>query len=213
MTLQAFQAAQAAMVLDAGTAARMAEADFGKLSDELTATERERLTSQARDPGMALSRKLHKGWRLTKLLTLLPMSFRVGDPDVLSDLVEEYWRLNLPNGLYFEAEAARFAIMVVEKAGHDTLLYDAASVEAARLVVGHSSAAAQSIVVHVHHDPAVLFRGDSQAPAGMFDVRVSAGTADQEIAVARCAGSCGVEQRAGAVARLTSALPKEAART
>jgi len=193
MTFEAYQKLQAAMVLDAQQAAPMAAGDFGQLADVLTEAERTRLASQARDPGMALTRKLHKGWRLTKLLTLLPITFRVGDPDTLTDLVAAFWHQNPPHGLYFESEALRFAEFVRDHVPPDTLLYDVAGFEAAMLAVGDrvDAGGTSSVTLHTRHDPREwLFDGPPQTTARSFDVTVTAGSDHPDVHVIRCGGNC-----------------------
>ena len=172
MSLAAYQRAQVAMISEPDAVRRIAAGDLAPWADDLTAAERERLLAQASDAGLALSRKLHQGWRLTKLLTLLPVTFRVGDPGLLARLVDEYWRDHLPQGLYFEAEAAAFAADVAERVPARSLVHDAALLEGAMLAVGDraGSAAIGPVELHVSHDPrALLAGGDTEAPPGDGD--------------------------------------------
>jgi hypothetical protein len=194
MTCEAYQRLQTAMVLDAQQAVTMAAGDFGELAGSLTAEERTRLASQARDPGMVLTRKLHTGWRLTKLLTLLPVTFRVGDPETLTDLVATFWHHNRPQGLYFESEALRFAQFVREHAPPDTVLYDVAGFEAAMLAVGDRSrpGGTSSVTLHTRADPREwLLERPTQTTARSFDVTVTAGPDHPDVHVTECRGSCG----------------------
>ncbi len=193
MTFEAYQRLQTAMVLDAKQAAPMAAGDFGQLTGDLSDKERTRLASQARDPGMALTRKLHKGWRLTKLLTLLPITFRVGDPETLTDLVAAFWHNHPPQGLYFESEAMRFAQFVRDHGPPETLLHDAAAFEAAMLGVSDrgETGGASPITVHSRHDPrGWLLDGESQTTDRSYDVTVSAGPDHPNVHVTRCHGNC-----------------------
>ena len=190
MSLAAYQRAQVAMISEPDAVRRIAAGDLAPWADDLTAAERERLLAQATDAGLALSRKLHQGWRLTKLLTLLPVTFRVGDPALLARLVDEYWRDHLPQGLYFEAEAAAFAAYVAGRGARPRLLvHDAALLEGAMLAVGDraGSAAIGPVDLHVSHDPRALL-GDADAGAspgdGMgYDVTVSAGPTGPRMSV------------------------------
>ena len=167
MSLAAYQRAQVAMIVDPGAAARLASGDLAPWADDLTPAERDRLVAQATDAGLALSRKLHQGWRLTKLLTLLPITFRVGDPTLLADLVGRYWREHRPAGLYFEAEAAAFAAYVVDQVPPDSVVHDAALLEGALLAVGGRGPAAgpAEIMLHLTHDPRLLLAGDEHPAA------------------------------------------------
>jgi hypothetical protein len=193
MTFEAYQSLQTAMVLDAQQAAPVAAGDFGRFAGALTAEERTRLVSQARDPGMALTRKLHQGWRLTKLLTLLPITFRVGDPETLTDLVAAFWHQNPPQGLYFESEALRFAEFVRTRVPTETLLHDVAGFEAAMLAVGDRGGhtGTSSVTLHTRHDPREwLLEGPARTAVGSFDVTVSADPYRPNVQVVRCRGDC-----------------------
>jgi len=191
VSLQTYQRAQVAMVLDRDVAHRISGGDLGPWQADLTPLERERLVSQATDAGLALSRKLHKGWRLTKLLTLLPITFRVGDPGLLSDLVDAYWRDHLPQGLYFEAEAAGFAAFVAGQVPASTALHDAARLEGALLAVGQRGPSAPSgpIELRLAHDPRRLLSavgGEALPPPTSddgYDIAVSAGPSGPRLAV------------------------------
>ena len=184
MSLRSYQRAQVAMILDREVAHRVAGGDLAPWDADLSPQERDRLVSQATDAGLALSRKLHKGWRLTKLLTLLPVTFRVGDPALLGDLVDAYWRDHLPQGLYFEAEAAGFAAYVAGQVPSGSALHDAALVEGALLAVGQRGPSAQTgaaIELRLAHDPRRLLSASAGAiepstpEGGAFDVTISAG--------------------------------------
>lgn len=130
MSAASYQRAQARMVLEPAYARRVAA---GADLDDLTLVEAARLRAQAGDPGLALCTTLHEGWRLTKLLTLLPTVFALGDPDDLAALVREFWDGRRPRGLRFEGEAAEFARLVAERAGAGPLR-EVALLEAAALV-------------------------------------------------------------------------------
>ncbi len=198
MSLRTYQRAQVAMITDGAVAHRVGLGDLRPWEDDLTARERERLVWQATDAGLVLSRTLHKGWRLTKLLTLLPATFRQGDPDLLSDLVATFWQRHPPQGLYFEAEAARFAAFVADRVPGGTPLHDAAVLEGALLTVGHLGPPAGIVEVHSAHDPRQLLSG---APASEpaqdrgFDVSVAAGPAGPHLSIRACAGECSVPER------------------
>lgn len=130
MSAASYQRVQARMVLEPAFARRVAA---GEGLDGLTDVEAARLRAQASDPGIALCTTLHEGWRLTKLLTLLPTVFAIGDPDDLAALVREFWDEHRPRGLRFEGEAAAFARLVAERAGAGPLR-EVALLEAAALV-------------------------------------------------------------------------------
>lgn len=118
------------MVLEPSYAGRVAA---GLVPEDLTPVELARLRAQAGDPGLALCTTLHEGWRLTKLLTLLPTVFALADPDDLAALVREFWDGRRPRGLRFEGEAAEFAALVARRAGPGPLR-EVARLEGAALV-------------------------------------------------------------------------------
>ena len=190
MSLATYQRAQVAMLVEPDAVRRIAGGDLAPWADDLTASERERLLAQAADAGLALSRKLHQGWRLTKLLTLLPTTFRVGDPALLARLVDAYWRDHLPEGLYFEAEAAAFAAFVAAEVPAPSALHDAALLEGALLAVGGRNGAASpsSMDLHLTCDPRTLLGGSDGAPPSPdgpgYDVTVSAGPTGPSLSVA-----------------------------
>lgn len=189
MSLAAYQRAQVAMIVDPGASARLASGDLAPWDDDLTPAERDRLVAQATDAGLALSRKLHQGWRLTKLLTLLPITFRVGDPTLLAGLVGRYWRDHRPEGLYFEAEAAAFAAYVADQVPPGSIVHDAALLEGALLAVGSRSPAAgpAEITLHLTHDPRSLLTGDEatlSGPGGQHQVVVATGLTGPTVSVA-----------------------------
>ncbi|GAA1865216.1 hypothetical protein GCM10009715_10490 [Paeniglutamicibacter psychrophenolicus] len=168
MSLAAYQEAQLAMLRDSRRAWAYSRGDFGDLAARLTGLERERLQSQGLDAGMALARKLHEGWRLTKLLTLLPRTFDVGDPELLSRLVAEFWSATPPRSLYFESEAAEFARIVTRNSPSGTLLHEVAVLEGALLAAaGHRpNAVGQTTTVRLNRDPRDLMSGTAAVPLG-----------------------------------------------
>jgi hypothetical protein len=131
VTLAAYQQVFVDLLVRPQTARRVAEGDFGDA--DLTDLERERLRRQAQDAGVALTRRLHQGWRLTKLLTLLPLTFEVGDDEFLADQVQLFWGRRPPESLYFQEEAVAFAHQVAGVAPPDSLLRFTADLEAGRL--------------------------------------------------------------------------------
>ncbi|GGD29049.1 hypothetical protein [Nocardioides daphniae] len=192
MTLQAFQRLQAALVLDREQAARIARGELGELGEQLTDVERERLVSQASDPGMRLTRTLHHGWRFTKLLTLMPLTFGVGDPDELAERVREFWAGHLPHGLYFEAEAARFAVFLVRRTPVGTALADAAALEGAMLALGMRPPGGPEpgVVLHLGHEPQRLASETTTAPRREVDVAVVATPDGPRVAALPCHDQC-----------------------
>jgi hypothetical protein len=87
-----------------GVRARGSEA----LEAELTDLERERLLFVAGDPGMDVTRTLHKGFRLSKLMGQLPLTCAALGKEALAREVAEFWRRHPPVSFYYLAEAVSF---------------------------------------------------------------------------------------------------------
>lgn len=166
MTLGAYQKGPLAVLRNPRRAADYPIGDFGDLAVRLTALERERLQRQAQDAGIALSRKLYEGWRLTKLLALLPRTFATGDPDLLSRLVAEFWGAAPPRTLYFESEAVEFTRKVCRESPPGTLLHDVAVLEEALLssAVCGPRAGPRTTIVRLSRDPRDLKFGATTEP-------------------------------------------------
>ena len=134
MSLAGYQRVLIAMLVQPTSAVSVARGEFAE--SDLTDLERTRLQAAAGDPGVALTRRLHEGWRLTKLLTLLPLTFDVTDNELLAEHVSSFWRQRPPTSLYFEDEAAAFALQVAQAAPPGSLLQFTAEHEARQLVAG-----------------------------------------------------------------------------
>jgi len=106
LSQRAFQTALARLVI---------EPDFRDLvassgppnGDALTGLERQRLVECAQDRGMDVTRMLHKGWRLTKLMAMAPLTCVVLG-EHLVDEASSFWREHPPTSLYFLDEAVSF---------------------------------------------------------------------------------------------------------
>lgn len=108
MSAPVFQSALARLVIDPdfreGVRAQGAPALPGDLSD----LERERLLAVSEDPGLDVTRTLHKGFRLSKLMGQLPLTCAVLGKEALAREVGEFWRRNPPVSFYYLAEAVSF---------------------------------------------------------------------------------------------------------
>jgi hypothetical protein len=82
---------------------------------DLTPIERRRLAAVAKSEGLPITVMLHRGWRLGKLLTLLPGTCRLLGPDRLAQQLSDFWRGRLPDSLYFHDEALAFASHVADR--------------------------------------------------------------------------------------------------
>jgi hypothetical protein len=106
LSQRAFQTALARMVIEPEFRDRVASGGpFGGY--ELTELERRRLVDCANDRGMDVTRMLYKGWRLTKLVAMAPLTCALLG-DRLIDEASSFWLFNPPTSLYFLDEALGF---------------------------------------------------------------------------------------------------------
>ncbi len=118
MSATAFQALFARLVIDpefrdevrTGREATLA-ADRAGLSE----LERERLFAVASDPGMDVTRTLHKGFRLSKLMGQLPLTCAALGKEALADEVAEFWRRHPPVSFYYLGEAVSFCDFLLRR--------------------------------------------------------------------------------------------------
>jgi hypothetical protein len=108
MSNAAFQAMLVRLVMDPEFRDSVARQGADGLPDSLTARERTRLAGVATDPGMTVTRTLYKGFRLGKLLTLLPLSCRALGDDRLARQVAAFWESRPSMSFYYLEEAAAF---------------------------------------------------------------------------------------------------------
>jgi hypothetical protein len=105
MSLSAFQTQMARMVSDPAAAV---DTRISALPD-LSAKERMRLLAIAHSPGLAITQKLHRGFRVGKLLSLLPLTCALLGETALADLAAHFWRACPSRSFHFWEEATAFA--------------------------------------------------------------------------------------------------------
>jgi hypothetical protein len=162
MSAAAFQSALARLVVDPdfrdGVRARGAEA----LPEELSDLERERLLAVAADRGLDITRTLHVGFRLAKLLAWIPLTCAVLGREVRTREAGEFWKRRLPVSFYYLEEAVAFCDYILERAGEgldvpyleEVAAYERASLELRRARPAGEPAAPQT--VDFRHDPEAL---------------------------------------------------------
>jgi hypothetical protein len=110
VSLARFQSLLMRLVVD--TAFRdAARADPGVVLNDsgLTPLEQRRLMHAALSDGLGVTVMLHRGWRLGKLLSLMPGTCALLGPDRVATELGMFWRERLPDSLYFRDEALAFA--------------------------------------------------------------------------------------------------------
>jgi hypothetical protein len=171
-----FQSALARLIVDPDFREDVREHRAAALPSPLTPLERERLLAVSVDPGLDITRTLHKGFRLGKLLTHLPLTRVLLDRDTLAREVGEFWRRRPPVSFYFLEEALAFCDYLLERMRTGDLrvryleeitAYERAALELQRTRTDSSSPPPQR--VEFHHDPlpliAALARGEVPATA------------------------------------------------
>jgi hypothetical protein len=111
----AFQAIFARLVIDPDFRDDVRARGEAALDAELSDLERERLLFVAADPGMDVTRTLHKGFRLSKLMGQLPLTCAALGKEALPREVAEFWRRNPPVSFYYLAEAVSFCDFVTQR--------------------------------------------------------------------------------------------------
>ena len=156
MSLQAFQSAMLRLIVDPAFRDAV-RADGTDQCAGLSALESARLRRIAEDPGLDINRTLHKGFRMGKLRTLLPLTCTLLGPKRLAREVAAFWQRQPPAGFSFLPEALEFIAFLrsrrlrVRYLG-EVLAYEHASLELERARIG--AAPAQRVVFE--HDPATL---------------------------------------------------------
>jgi hypothetical protein len=111
-----FQAALARLVFDPEFGERVRAGGGTALPAELTDVERRRLVGAASDPGLRPTQIVHNGWRLGKLLTMLPLTSALLGPETLVAEARGFWPARPPRSLYFRDEALAFCDHLLARA-------------------------------------------------------------------------------------------------
>lgn len=98
MTLANFQASLAELVADGQIGA-----------SELDEVERQRLATVAGTRGVATMRMLYMSWRLTKALSLLPLTLKALGDERTAALLRAFWKKRKATSLHFVEECLDFA--------------------------------------------------------------------------------------------------------
>jgi hypothetical protein len=135
------------------------ESGEAALREDLSELERVRLVAIAKDPGIDVTRTLHKGFRLAKLLAWVPLTCAVIPRDVLAREVGDFWQQRPPVSFYFLEEAAAFCEYVLRRDLEVPYLAEVAAYERASLELQRARPAGEAAplqVVDFLHDPEVL---------------------------------------------------------
>lgn len=153
MSLAALQASYARIVTDSDGA------------DDLSERELEQLRGFEDDAGLGVVKMLYRSWRLTKVLSLLPLTTGSIPTDELSELLGQFWQGRQAVGPYFVEECLAFLDFLSDcEIPRSDRLLDLIAFERARLELHDEVAAgAPSAERHVvlRHRPSRLFAPDT----------------------------------------------------
>jgi len=106
--MAAFQSALARLVMDPAFRNQVRAEGPRAAGGTLTPVERRRLAAAAADPGMDAVRIVHKGFRLAKLLSMLPATCAVLGEEGMAREVPAFWLLRPSRGRHYAEEAEAF---------------------------------------------------------------------------------------------------------
>ncbi len=162
MSAIAFQNALARLIIDPDFRDQVRLKGRLALGPDLAPKETQRLLRAAQDPGMDVTRMLHKGFRLNKLLGRLPMTCALLPKQTLAAELGLFWKQRPPTSFYYLEEAIAFAEHLLARgdAVGDPYLPDVAAFECAgmrlELPRGVDGSSDQERV-RLRHDPSHLF--------------------------------------------------------
>ncbi|MFK7888563.1 MAG: hypothetical protein AB8G16_17010 [Gammaproteobacteria bacterium] len=114
MTTRAFQSAVARLVIEPSYA-HAVRAGHG-IDPMLSPLEQRRLISVARDGGLAITRTLHQGFRLNKIIGRAPLCRTLLGERGMAVALEDYWSSCLPMSFYYMHEALAFTAYLRDRA-------------------------------------------------------------------------------------------------
>lgn len=112
MSQQDFQTLMARLVVDPAFRDRVSSLGDIALPRDLGARERERLIFAAGSKGIDITRTLHKGFRLGKILSLLPLTCSVMGNTRLARQVDRFWKEHSSVSFYYLEEALAFCSFI-----------------------------------------------------------------------------------------------------
>jgi hypothetical protein len=160
VSLERFQIALTRLVVDRLFRERLVGGGDWTELDDLTDLERRRLAAVASSAGLRITVLVHRGWRLGKLLSLLPRTCSLLGPDRLAAELDRFWSDHLPRSLYFYDEALAFADHLERhRQGPDVRYLDEViAYERARLeLMRPGTDTGETRMVAFRHDPVRLF--------------------------------------------------------
>jgi hypothetical protein len=156
-----FQALMARLVIDPDFRDEVRERGESALGDELEPVERTRLVAVARARGMDIVRTLHKGWRLGKVLSMVPLARVALGDDLFARELGAFWAAEPPRSLYFREEAIAFCDHLLTRSDalpevpflEEVVAYERAQLE---LLKPRPDGTSATLLVRFRHDPVWL---------------------------------------------------------
>ncbi|HNY40028.1 MAG TPA: hypothetical protein PKJ41_06520 [Bryobacteraceae bacterium] len=161
MSEAAFQSAFVRLVTDEAFLNQMRSEAVPEI-DGLSEGEADGLKALARVPGLNVMRKLHLGFRLNKLLSMLPLTCRLLGQVRLAAEARAFWEMRPSASFYFLEEAEAFAVHLQERRNtglRAAYLGDVLAYESALLMLKRpraASAEAPVVKVGFRYDPQTL---------------------------------------------------------
>lgn len=130
MSALSYQNAMARLVTDPGFRQQALLGQWSGLP--LTAREKRRLQGLAVSPGLEMTRRMYKGFRLGRLYHALPGTCEALGDDLLAAEVEQYWAVHPPTSFYYAHEGLAFARFLRARMRRGVLNHPMALLELAR---------------------------------------------------------------------------------
>ena len=161
MSQQVFQKLVARLVVDPDFRDQVRSMGSPAFDGELTDLERRRLLALVDDPGVTITKTLHKGFRLGKILSMLPLTCQILGGKRLGRELRVFWRAYASRSFYYIDEAVAFCIFLETRPAAmrlaylpEIVAYERTRLELQRPRLGDSQATSREI--SFNHDPEIL---------------------------------------------------------
>jgi len=161
MSQQVFQRLVARLVVDPDFRDLVRSMGSAAIDGELTDLERRRLLALVDDPGVTITKTLHKGFRLGKILSMLPLTCQLLGGKRLGRELRVFWRVYASRSFYYIDEAVAFCSFLETRPDAmrlsylpEIVAYERTRLELQRPRLGDSQATSREI--SFNHDPEIL---------------------------------------------------------
>jgi hypothetical protein len=161
MSQQVFQKMLARLVVDPDFRDLVRSTGSPAFDGELTDLERKRLLALVDDPGVTITKTLHKGFRLGKILSMLPLTCQILGGKRLGRELKVFWRTYASRSFYYIDEAVAFCSFLETRPSAMRIAYlpEIVAYERARLELQRPrvvDSQATSVEISFSHDPELL---------------------------------------------------------